>query len=72
MFEPTASGSEQGNAIAFLQALSTIGGTTFPSSASDPDNGYKWCIGTLAERQDKLQQAFTKILDESESIILVK
>ena len=46
IFEPTASGSEQANAVAFLQQLSTIGGTTFPSSASDPANGYKWCIGT--------------------------
>jgi hypothetical protein len=72
VFEPTASGSEQASAIAFLQGLSTIGGTTFPGSAADSDNGYKWCIGTLAERQAKLQTAFTKILDETESIILVK
>jgi hypothetical protein len=72
IFEPTASGSEQANAIAFLQGHSSVGGTTFPSSASDPDNGYKICIGTLSERQAKLQQAFTKILDETESIILVK
>jgi Flp pilus assembly protein TadG len=72
VFESTASGSEQANAISFLQALSNTGGTTFPSSASDPDNGYKWCIGTLSDRQVKLQTAFTKILDETESIILVK
>ena len=72
VIESTASGSEQANAISFLQALSSIGGTTFPSSASDPANGYKWCIGTLSDRQAKLQQAFTKILDETESIILVK
>jgi hypothetical protein len=72
VFEPTASGSEQANAISFLQSLSTLGGTTFPNSASDPDNGYKICIGSLSERQAKLQTAFTKILDETESIILVK
>jgi hypothetical protein len=72
IFESTASGSEQGSAIAFLQTLSTLGGTTFPSSANDPDNGYKWCIGSLSDRQAKLQTAFTKILDETESIILVK
>ena len=72
VFEPTASGSEQANAIAFLQTLSNTGGTTFPSSASDPNNGYKWCIGTLSDRQSKLQTAFTKILDETEDIILVK
>ena len=72
VFEPTASGSEQANAITFLQALSNTGGTRFPSSASDPSNGYKWCIGTLSDRQSKLQTAFTKILDETEDIILVK
>ena len=72
IFESTASGSEQANAISFLQSLSSLGGTTFPSSASDPDNGYKWCIGSLSDRQAKLEKAFTKILDETESIILVK
>ena len=72
IFEPTASGSEQASAVSLLQSLSSIGGTVFPSSASDPTNGYKWCIGTLSERQSKLQTAFTKILDETESIILVK
>src|SRR5262249_45125477 len=72
IFESTASGSEQASAISFLQQLSTLGGTTFPSSASDPDNGYKWCIGSLSDRQAKLETAFTKILDETESIILVQ
>ena len=72
IFESTASGSEQASAISFLQSLSNLGGTSFPSSASDPDNGYKWCIGTLSQRQAKLQQAFTNILDEGETIILVK
>jgi Flp pilus assembly protein TadG len=72
IFEPTASGSEQSSAVAFLQSLSTIGGTTFPSSATDPTNGYKWCIGTLSQRQAKLQQAFINIMDQTESIVLVK
>ena len=72
VFEPTASGSEPANAVAFLQNLSTIGGTVFPSSASDPTNGYKWCIGTLSDRQTKLQQAFTKILEGTVAIVLVK
>ena len=72
IFEPTASGSEQTSAVAFLQNLSTIGGTTFPSSSTDPANGYKWCIGTLSQRQAKLQQAFTTIMDQTEAIILVK
>ena len=72
IFESTASGSEQSSAVAFLQSLSTIGGTVFPSSASDPTNGYKWCIGTISQRQSKLQQAFTNILDGTVLIVLVK
>jgi len=72
IFESTASGSDQADAVSFLKQLSTIGGTTFPSSASDPDNGYKWCIGTLDERQAKLQRAFTRIMDETVSIVLVR
>ena len=47
-----------------LQSISTIGGSTFPSSASDPTNGYKWCIGTLSQRQALLQQAFTNDLGQ--------
>jgi hypothetical protein len=54
-----------------MQAISTLGGTVFPSSASDPVNGYKWCIGTLAQRQSKLRQAFTTVIDNEISIILV-
>ena len=72
IFEPTASGSEASSAVAFLQQLSTIGGTVFPDSASDPTNGYKWCIGTLDERQSKLQKAFTNILEGTVPVVLVK
>jgi hypothetical protein len=72
IFEPSASGSEQSDAVAFLQSLATIGGTTFPSSSTDPTYGYLWCIGTLSQRQSKLQQAFTNIMDQTESIILVQ
>jgi hypothetical protein len=39
---------------------------------TDPTNGYKWCIGTLSQGQTKLQQAFTKISDDTISIVLVK
>ena len=59
--------------MALLQAISSIGGTTFPSSASDPDNGYKWCIGaTLADRQAKLQSAFSTIMDDGTTPSLIK
>ncbi len=72
VFEPTASGSEPANAVSFLQQLSTIGGTVFPSSSSDVTDGYKWCIGTLDQRQIKLQTAFTKILESTVAVVLVK
>ncbi len=71
IFEPTAAGGEQASAVEFLQSLAAIGGTTFPGSANDPAYGYLWCIGTLAQREAKLQQAFVTIMDQTESIILV-
>ncbi len=72
IFEPTAAGATQSAAVGLMQQLSGIGGTVFPGSASDPTNGYKWCIGTLAERQAKLQQAFTNIMNSGISVTLIK
>ena len=71
IFEPGAVGSDQADAVSLMQSISTIGGNRLPSSATDPTNGYKWCIGTLAQRQQLLQQAFTKVMDKEVSIILV-
>jgi Flp pilus assembly protein TadG len=71
IFEPGASGSDQSDAVSLMQSLSTLGGTVFPSTSADPTNGYKWCIGTLAQRQAKLQTAFTTVMDDEISIILV-
>jgi hypothetical protein len=71
IFESDASGASQSDAVALMQAISTLGGTVFPSSASDPVNGYKWCVGTLAQRQSKLRTAFTTVIDNEISIILV-
>ncbi|HXY35093.1 MAG TPA: hypothetical protein VEI07_12760, partial [Planctomycetaceae bacterium] len=61
----------QADAVSLMQSISTLGGTVFPSSSTDPTNGYKWCIGTLSQRQAKLQQAMTTVLDDEISIILV-
>jgi hypothetical protein len=72
IFEPNNNNSTQTNAVALLQAISTIGGTVFPSSSSDAANGYKWCIGSLQDRQNKLQQAFINILDSSVPVSLVQ
>jgi len=75
LFEPDASGSEGTTAMTLLQDLSAIGGTGFPSSVTDTSSPYyyKICIGTLAQRQAKLQTAFTTIMDGGIiSIIMVK
>jgi Flp pilus assembly protein TadG len=71
IFEPDASGSDQSDAVSLMQSISTLGNTVFPSSSTDPVNGYKWCIGTLAQRQAKMQTAFTTVMDDEISIILV-
>ena len=72
IFEPTAAGSDQSNAVALLQQVAQIGGTRFPSSASDPTDGYRWCIGTLQERIAKLQTAFTNMTQGGISVSLIK
>jgi hypothetical protein len=71
IFEPGATGPDQADAVSLMQSISTLGNTVFPSSASDPTNGYKWCIGTLTQRQQLLQQAFVNAMDKEVSIILV-
>jgi hypothetical protein len=70
IFEAGTNSSVQNNSVSLLQMISTIGGTTFPSSSTDATNGYKWCIGTLSQRQSKLQQAFLTILDSSVPVSL--
>ncbi len=75
LFEPDANGAAGGNAaMSLLQSLSAIGGTGFPTSVTDTSSPYyyKICIGTLAQRQAKLQTAFTTIMDDGISIILVQ
>jgi Flp pilus assembly protein TadG len=75
IFEPTASGTEKDNAIRLLQTISAKGGTYFPSSLSDTSNGdqrYKFCIGTLDERREKLRQAFRRITDSGTTPALIE
>ena len=57
-----------------LQQISQVGKTGFPSSVtatSDP-NYYKLCLGTLAQRQDKLRKAFSLIMDDGIAVVMVK
>jgi Flp pilus assembly protein TadG len=75
LFEPDASGSEGASAVSLLQSLSSIGGNTgFPASVTDTTSPYyyKICIGTLSQRQTKLQNAFTTIIDSGVAIIMVQ
>ena len=64
--------STQTGAVGLLQAIAQIGGTTFPSSASDPTNGFKWCIGPLSTRTQLLQQAFSNVLNDGDSVSIVQ
>src|SRR5271166_4520325 len=74
LFEPDASGTQGTTAMTLLQNLSAISGTGFPSSVTDTSSPYyyKICIGTLANRQAKLQAAFTTIMDNGVAIIMVQ
>ena len=72
VFEPNASGSDPDRAVDLLQKISTIGRTNFPGSPSDAANGYKWCIGDLDERKNKLRQAFSKIMDDGVSVAIIE
>jgi hypothetical protein len=74
VFEPTAQGGEPAAAMSFLQQLSQIGGTGFPASvtATGDPNYYKLCVGTLSQRQQKLRTAFSKIMDDGISVVMVK
>ena len=62
----------QAGAVSLLQTIAGIGGTTFPSSASDPTDGYRWCTGTITQRETKLRQAFTNIMNKSVPIKLIQ
>ena len=75
LFNQDANGAAGGNqAMTLLQTLSALGGTGFPSSVTDTGSPYfyKLCVGTLAQRQSKLQTAFTKIMDDGINIIMRK
>jgi hypothetical protein len=66
------SSAYQTQAVSTLQAISQIGGTTFPSSPTDPTNGYKYCIGTLTQRVAALQNALSTIMNDGNSISLIQ
>ena len=72
IFEPTGSGALQTSIVQMMQQISGIGGTVFPSSSTDPTNGYKWVIGTLDQRMTKLEQAFGTIMDNGIAVTLVQ
>jgi hypothetical protein len=72
VFEPSTPASNQDSVVDLLQKISAIGGTSFPGSPTDSEDGYKWCIGTLSERKEKLRDAFSRIMDDGVSPSLIE
>ncbi|HEV2947087.1 MAG TPA: hypothetical protein VGX70_06910, partial [Gemmataceae bacterium] len=75
IFEPSAPsgpGTIQTATVQMVQTISQIGGTVFPSSSTDPVNGYKWVIGDLTTRETKMRQAFDKIVDQGIPVSLIR
>lgn len=70
IFEPD-SASDNDDLVAMLQSASTAGGTVFPTSSSDPDNGYKWIVGTPEERKQRLRTAIMKCMRSGVRVALV-
>jgi hypothetical protein len=71
VFDSGANGTEAANCYTFFQNISTKGGTTFPSSPTDPVNGYKVIIGTQTERKDKLRTAILKTMKSGVRIAMI-
>ena len=71
IFEPDASTGDTGRAVDLLQQISAAGSTDFPSSASDPENGYKWIVGSLDERKERMRQAVMKCMRSGVRLALV-
>jgi hypothetical protein len=75
VFEPVASPpTQQGQAFSLCQLLSQVGGTGFPTSVTDTTSPYyyKIVIGTQAQRQNGMTQAFLNILDTDVPVSLVQ
>jgi hypothetical protein len=65
-------GSAQTSSVNLLSQIASVGGSRFPSSPTDAADGYKWCIGTIDQRQTKLRQAFTNIMNTGIPISLIR
>lgn len=63
--------AEKPQAVDLLQSVSALGGTTFPDSDTDPVNGYKWIIGDLTARKEKMREAVLKCMRSGVRVALV-
>jgi Flp pilus assembly protein TadG len=72
LMEPESAGSAQTDVINFLNNVSTRGGTRFPNSPNDADDGYKWVIGTGEQRIARLRRAIQSALRSGVRIALVE
>jgi hypothetical protein len=70
IFEPD-SASNNTDIINLLQNVSTAGDTVFPSSSLDPEHGYKWIIGTLDQRKERMRTAIMKCMRSGVRVALV-
>jgi hypothetical protein len=57
--------------VDLLQSISTAGHSVFPSTSSDPVNGYKWITGDLDTRKEKMRQAVLKAIRSTVRVALV-
>lgn len=65
---PGGDASQRNAIIPLLKDISSIGGTTFPDTAADANDGYKWVYGDLDDLKTKLKTAILKIMQGQGSI----
>ncbi len=71
IFEPTSTAAEKANGVAFFQQISALGNTVFPSDPNDPDNGYKWIIGDMDSRKNRMRQAVMRCMQSGVHLAMV-
>lgn len=57
--------------VGLLQDVSAAGNTVFPASSSDPANGFKWIVGSLDERKQRMREAILKCMRSGVRIALL-
>jgi Flp pilus assembly protein TadG len=72
IFEPVPNPpAEKASGVAFFQQVSALGNTVFPSDPNDPVNGYKWIIGDMDSRKNRMRQAVMQCMRSGVHLALV-